>query len=107
MIFGTGMNDDGVTGEQSTFSQYETIYDEISLSSSYGTSTYEVFLLKASAGGGEQLFDRWKEEVDPTWDHSFGIFHEPNYHGILETGDYVVRVFVNDELLTEGTFTIE
>ncbi|MEN2766966.1 hypothetical protein [Ornithinibacillus xuwenensis] len=104
---GTGNVDDGILDERYEFSSDEDIMMELSLDEPFDTSEISFVIVKID-GNSEVIQTQWYESVDPSWDWLIYEFYIVSYDGMLETGDYLVRVYKNDsDLIGEKEFSIE
>lgn len=107
ITLGTGNLDYGVLDEKYRFSQYEDIMMDIYMDEPFGTSEISFVIVKKE-GSSELMHMQWYETVDPSWDWMTYEFYLVNYDGVLDPGEYMVRVFKNDsDLIAERRFSIE
>ncbi|MCU9613107.1 hypothetical protein OEV98_06025 [Caldibacillus lycopersici] len=106
IVFGTGSFDEEIFNETTTFVQSDDILLQAELPDALGTTEITYILLQLN--GSEEIYETWTQNVDPTWDTLFGVYHEPLIDGELEVGNYKLRMFRNDsELIAEGNFSVE
>lgn len=49
----------------------------------------------------------WNTEIDPTWEGAYANLYNPEVDNFqFEPGDYIVRVYIGNEVASEGEFHI-
>jgi hypothetical protein len=105
--FGKGGNDFGVTNTSTEFNRNSPVFMEVDFGKPIGSSRVEVFLVKITENSGERILFSWYVGIDPTWDN---IIYELNQGGMfvgVERGDYILRIFNDNDLVAEGNFTLK
>ncbi|MFC7372303.1 DUF2628 domain-containing protein [Fictibacillus iocasae] len=107
VIFGTGVDEIGVTGMSETFEKGDDIYYEADFGGPIGRSTIELSLFKIE-DGKEELYLELEEGVSPDWEGSFNLLDgEDDGDPDLERGDYILRVWDGDDVISEGEFSVK
>lgn len=104
--FGTGHNSSGVTGISSEFSSESEINMFIELNEPFAVSRIHFLLTKeTSTGNTENIIHEWEESVDPTWNL---YWYQLKQSGtFLESGNYHLKLLINDEVIAHGSFKIK
>ncbi|MFC0187184.1 DUF2628 domain-containing protein [Fictibacillus aquaticus] len=107
VIFGTGIDEIGVTGMSETFEKGDDIYYESDFGGEAGTSIIEFSLFKIE-DNKEEIYYEWEEEIAPDWEGSFNLLDgENDGDPDLERGDYILRVSNGEDIISEGEFSVE
>lgn len=105
IVFGTDEGSFGVTDIKSSFSADENIFYEVDFGETADTSTVDVHVILED-NGTEAVYAQFEEGVEPDWTGFYNYLYDPDYD-FLEPGTYVVRVYRNGDLLSEGSFDIK
>lgn len=105
ITFGTGEGPSGITGVTNRFDATEWIYYEAEFSEPASTTSVDVILVYHD-GNQEIVYTHFEEIVTPDWMGFYNYLYDPTYD-YLEPGDYTVRVYRADQLLSEGQFSIK
>ena len=105
MTFGTGSDQYGITGIQDHFSAESPIYLQAAFDEPIGTDSIHVMFFKQD-DENEVMVGQWDQEVDPSWDSVYFNLYDPTLDGYLDPGHYVVRIYDDNDLLSEGEFDI-
>ncbi|WP_177178289.1 DUF2628 domain-containing protein [Amphibacillus marinus] len=104
IVFGTEQGSYGVNAIQEEFTQLDEIFYEVDFGETIDGSTVQVRVY-TSLGDTETLYAEFDELLEPGWDGYFNYLYSPEYDW-LEPGKYIVRVYYEGEMLSEGSFTV-
>ncbi|WP_440894682.1 DUF2628 domain-containing protein [Amphibacillus sp. Q70] len=105
IVFGANEGSHGVTDIKSSFSADEEIFYEVDFGEAADVSSVDVHLIQED-NGNELVYAQFEEWVEPDWTGFYNYLYDPDYD-FLESGSYIVRVYRDGDLLSEGSFEIK
>lgn len=103
--FGTSEGQFGITDIKEQFEMTETIYYEADFGKTANTTYVDVILFYQEVNQ-ETIYAQFEEEISPDWTGFYNYLYDPTYD-YLEPGHYIVRIYRDDQLLSEGEFSIK
>lgn len=104
IIFGTTETSNGVGNIKSNFDVTEEIYYEVDFGEKANTTYVDIIVFYVD-GSKELIYAEFQETISPDWTGFYNYLYDP-YYDHLEPGKYIVRVYRDGQLLSEGEFGI-
>lgn len=106
ITFGTSEDGLDFTEETTEFAEGEEIYYWAYFGKALNTSLVDVYLTKVTEKT-EEVIESWEMEVVPSWGDFFTFLDdEEDGMSSLESGDYILSIAKDDEIIAEGAFSV-